>query len=106
MHESESCLVVFNSLWPHGPYSTWSSLVQNTGVDSLSLLQGILLTQGSNPSPILQVDSLPAEPQGKPKKTGKGSLSFLQRIFPTQELNWDLLHCRWILYWVVREAHA
>ena len=26
------------------------------------------------------------------------SLSLLQRIFPTQELNWDLLHCRWILY--------
>ena len=25
-------------------------------------------------------------------------LSLLQGIFPTQELNWDLLHCRWILY--------
>ena len=24
--------------------------------------------------------------------------SLLQGIFPTQELNWDLLHCRWILY--------
>ena len=29
---------------------------------------------------------LPAEPQGKPKNTGVGSLSFLQQIFPTQEL--------------------
>ena len=27
-----------------------------------------------------------------------GSLSFLQRIFPTQESNQGLLHCRWILY--------
>ena len=27
-----------------------------------------------------------------------GDLSFLQRIIPTQELNWGLLHCRWILY--------
>ena len=27
-----------------------------------------------------------------------GSLSLLQGIFPPQELNWDLLHCRWILY--------
>ena len=27
-----------------------------------------------------------------------GSPSLLQRIFPTQELNWSLLHCRWILY--------
>ena len=36
-------------------------------------------------SPTLQADSLPAEPQGKPKNTGVGSLSFLQRIFSTQE---------------------
>ena len=49
-------------------------------------------------SPALQVDSLPAEPQGKPKNTGVGSLSLLQRIFPTQELSRGLLHCRWILY--------
>ena len=28
---------------------------------------------------------LPAEPQGKPKNTGVGSLSLLQQIFPTQE---------------------
>ena len=49
-------------------------------------------------SPILQVDSSPAEPPGKPKDTGVGSLSLLQRIFLTQELNWGLLHCRLILY--------
>ena len=30
--------------------------------------------------------------------TGVGSLSLLQRIFLTQESNWGLLHCRWILY--------
>ena len=33
----------------------------------------------------------------KPKITGMGSLSLLQRVFPTQELNWGVLHCRWIL---------
>ena len=33
---------------------------------------------------------------GKPKNTGVGSLSLLQGIFPTQEPNWDLLHCRQI----------
>ena len=48
----------------------------------LSLLQGIFPTQGSNPGPALQADSLPAEPQGKPKTTGVGSLSLLQGIFP------------------------
>ena len=46
----------------------------------------------------LQVDSLPAEPPGKPKNTGVGSLSLLQWIFLTQESNWGLLHCRRILY--------
>ena len=46
----------------------------------------------------LQVDSLSAEPQGKPKNTGVGSLSILQQIFPTQELKQGLLHCRQMLY--------
>ena len=36
--------------------------------------------------------------QGRPKNTGVGSLSLLQWIFLTQELNRYLLHCRWILY--------
>ena len=49
-------------------------------------------------SPALQAESLPAEPPGKPKNTGMGNLSLLQRIFPTQESNWGLLHCRRILY--------
>ncbi|XP_061265347.1 nucleoporin-62 C-terminal-like protein isoform X1 [Bos javanicus] len=43
-------------------------------------------------------DSLPAEPQGKPKNTGVDSLSLLQRIFSTQESNQGLFHCRQILY--------
>ena len=43
-------------------------------------------------------NSLAAEPQGKPKKTGVGSLSLLQGVFPTQESNWGLLHCRRIIY--------
>ena len=38
-------------------------------------------------SPTLQEDSLPAEPQGKPKNTEVGSLSLLQGIFPTQGSN-------------------
>ena len=55
----ESHTVVSNSLWPHGLYSPWNSPCQNTGVGSLSLLQG---------------------------------------IFPAQQSNQGLLHCRWILY--------
>ena len=47
--KNESHSVVSNSLQPHGLYSPWNSLGQNTGVGSLSLLQGIFPTQGSNP---------------------------------------------------------
>ena len=47
--ESESHSVVSDSLRLHGLYSPWHSLGQNTGVGSLSLLQGISPTQGSNP---------------------------------------------------------
>ena len=47
--KSESCSVVSDLLWPHGLCSPWNSSGQNTGVGSLSLLQGIFPTQGSNP---------------------------------------------------------
>ena len=47
--ESESCSVVSDSLQPHGLYSPWNSPGQNTGVGSLSLLQGIFPTQWSKP---------------------------------------------------------
>ena len=47
-------------------------------------------------SPALQADSLPVEPQGKPKNIGVCSLSLLQQIFPTKEWNRGLLHCRQI----------
>ena len=47
--ESASHSVMSDSLWPHGLYSSWNSPVQNTGVGSLPLLQGIFPTQGLNP---------------------------------------------------------
>ena len=46
---SESHLVMSDSLWPHVLYSPWNSPGQNTGVGSLSLLQGTFPIQGSNP---------------------------------------------------------
>ena len=47
-------------------YTVHGILHQNTRVGSLSLLQGILPTQGSNTGKELQAESLPAQPQGKP----------------------------------------
>ena len=47
--ESESLLAMSDSLRPRGLYSPWNSPDQNTGMGILSLLKGILPTQGSNP---------------------------------------------------------
>ena len=96
--------VISNSLGSHGLQPSrllcpWHSPGKNTGVRCHALLQGNLPNPGIKPrSPTLQVDSLSTEPQGKPKNTGMGSLSCLLGIFPTQESNWGLLHCRQILY--------
>ena len=81
------------------PFCPWNSPGQNTEVGSLSLLQRIFPTLGSNLGLLhgRQI-LLPAEPQGKPKNTGVGSLSLFQGNFPTQESNQGLLHCRQILY--------
>ena len=97
-NESESHSVVSDSLQLHGLYSPCNSLGQNTEVGSLSLLQGIFPTQGSNPSLphcrwIQQLSH-----RGSPRILEWVALSLLQQIFPTQELNQGLLHCRQILY--------
>ena len=47
--KSQSHSIVSDSLRPCGVYSPWNSPGQNTGVGSLSLLQGIFPTQESNP---------------------------------------------------------
>ena len=85
-------------------YSPSSSFVygdfpnNNAGVLSFPS-PGVLPDPGIKPvSPTLQADSLPSKPPRKPMNTGRGSLSFLQRIFSTQGSNWGLLHCRQIIY--------
>ena len=59
---------------------------KNTGVGCP--LPEALPNPGIEPrSPTLLEDALPAEPPGKPKNPGVGSLPLLQGIFPSQELN-------------------
>ena len=96
--ENESHSVMTDSLRSHGLYSPWNSPGQNTRMGSLSLLQGILPTQGLNSGLHIAGRFFTAEPQEKLKDTGVGNLSLLQQVFPTQELNWGLLCCRQILY--------
>ena len=63
-------------------------------------------TQVSHISLALQADSLPAEPQGKPKNTGVGSLSLFQQILLTQDSNWiSCIADRFFTNWAIREAH-
>ena len=65
--KSDSHSVVSNSLQPHGLYSPWNSPDQNIGVGSLSLLQGIFPTQGSNPGlPHCRLILYPLSHRGSP----------------------------------------
>ena len=76
----------------------------NTGVGSLSLLQGIFPTQGLNPGhPHCGRILYQLSHEGSLRLVG--SLSLLQQIFLTQESNWGLLHCRWILYQLSYEGN-
>ena len=84
--ESESHSAMSDSLRPHGLYSPWNSPGQNTGVGSLSLLQGIFPTQGSNPG-IPHHRQIPYQlsHQGSPWRTVDGVM--LQR-----SVAWSNLH--------------
>ena len=57
---------------PHGLYDLWSSPGQSTGVGSLSLLEGIFPTQGSNPGlPCCRRILHQLSHKGSPKAMGK-----------------------------------
>ena len=114
MHESEnwkwSRSVVSDPQQPHGLQP--SRLLCPWGFSRQEYQSGLpcpppedLPNPGIEPrSPALQV-TLPSEPPGRPMNTGMVSLSLLPEVFPTQELNQGLLHCRWILFhWATREA--
>ena len=99
-----TCSVMSDSFWPHGLQPTklffpwgfsrqqyWSGLPSPSPVDFPK-------PEIEPRFPTLLMCSLPSEPPGKPNHAGMDSLSLLQEIFLTQELNWTLLHCKWILY--------
>ena len=103
--KSESS-IVSDSLRPCWLQSPWNSPGQNTGVGSQFPSQGDLPSPGIKPRfPTLQADSLTAEPPGKPKNTGVGSLSLLQWIFLTR--TWTRVSCiagAFFTSWATREA--
>ena len=98
-HWSESCSVMSNSLWPHGLYSPWNSPGQNTGVGSLSLLQWIVPTQGSNPGlPHCRRILCQLNYKGSPRILKWVDYPFSSGSSWPRKLNQGLLHCRRILY--------
>ena len=79
LSESESCSVMSNYLQPHGLYRILQAKILEWIAFPFS--RGSSQLRDQTRSPALQVDSLPAEPQGKPKNTGVCSHSLLQQIF-------------------------
>ena len=95
-------LVVSNSLRPHELQPTrflclWGFSQQKYWSGLPCPPPGDLPNPGIKPSSPALLDSLLSKTPGK-SKNRVGSLSLLKGIFPTQELNWSLLHCRQILY--------
>ena len=79
-------------------YSPWDSPGQNTGVGltvpfSRGSSQPRYWTQASH----IAGGFFTSWATRKAQELGEPSLALLQRIFPTQESNQGLLHCRWIL---------
>ena len=76
----------------------WNSLGLNTGVGSLFLLQVIFPPRNETQVSCIAGRFFTSWATREAQEYWNGSLSLLQRIFLTQELNCGLLHCRWILY--------
>ena len=76
----------------------WDSPGKNTVLGSMPSSRASSHPRDWTQAPCIAGDSLPSEPPGKPKNSGVRSLSLLQGIFVTQELNRGLLRIRQILY--------
>ena len=103
--ESGSCSVISNSLQTQGRYSPWNSPGQNTGVGSLSLLQGIFPTQGSNPGlPHCRQIIYQLSHKGRPRILE--SISYLFSSGSSWPRNWTRVSCiegGFLTNWVIRE---
>ena len=106
VQERESCSVVSDSLQPHGLYSLWNSPGQNTGVCSLSLLQGISPTHGSNPGlPHCRVILYQLSQKGCPRILELVAYPFSSRF--SQPRNRTRVSCivgKLLTNWAIREA--
>ena len=86
------------------PWTVAHQEALSIGILQAGILEWVAMTSSrgsSQPRDRTQVSHiesrLSSETPEKPMNTGVGSLSLPQGIFPTQELNWGLLHYRQIL---------
>ena len=89
------------------PWTPWNSTGQNIGVDSLSLLQGIFLTHGSNPGlPICRWILYQLSHNGRPRVLDWVAYPFSSRS--SQPKNWTRVSCiagGYFMNWAIRKAH-
>ena len=94
------------TLWPQVLYSLWNSPGQNTGVGSLSFLQGIFPTQGSNPG-LLHCRQIlyQLSYQGVPRILEWGAYPFTRgSSWPRNWTGVSWVACSFFTNWAVREA--
>ena len=97
---AQSCLTLCD------PCSPWNSPGQNTGVGSLSLLQGIFPTQGSNPG-LLHCRWILYQLSHKGSPRILDWVAYLFCSSSSQPRNWMGVSCiagRFFINWAMREA--
>ena len=94
-------------LWDPKDYSPWNSLDRNTGMGSLSLLQGIFPTQGPNPGlPHCRQILYQLSHKGNPRILAWVAYPFSSRS--SQPRNWTGVSCiagGFFITLAIREAH-
>ena len=103
---SEHRSVGSDSLQPHGLYSPWNFPGQNAWVDSLSLLQGIFPTQGSNPGvPYRRQILYQLSHQGNPRILEWVAYPFSRESSkPRNQTGASCIAGRFFTNWAVRET--
>ena len=104
--KSESHSVMSDSLKPYQLYSSWNFSCQNTGVGSLSLLQGILPTQGLNPGLLHCRQNLyQLSHQGSPRILEWVGYPFSSRSsWPRNQTRISCIAGGFFTNWAIREA--
>ena len=96
------------TLRPHVLYSPWNSPGQNTGVGSLSLLQGIFPTKGSNPGlPNCRWILYQLSPKGSPRILEWVAYPFSRgSSWPGNQAGVSCTAGRFFTNWAIREAQS